>query len=365
MKLMHIADVHLGVVPDINHPWSSERAQAVWNTFKNLIESAKRHHVDLLLVAGDLFHRPPLKKDLKEVAWLFSSLAPAKVVLIAGNHDPVTPKGGYHGFEWPENVYFLDSPQIQSVYFPDLNTEVYGLSYHQKEITEPLYDHLKCPDDQRIHILLGHGGDPKHIPIDRRRLSKAGFHYIALGHVHKPFMIQSAGIVMAGAPEPLERTDIGKRGYCIAELTLDSRKITWHTSSTVQYTPLTLSVTPDTSQEELLSALREEITRQGSKNIYNLTLAGERDPEILFDPAQLSLCGRLAQIVDDTQPALDIERIQKEHSQDMVGEFIRLLTQPAPQPGDPPLALQTSSSLETIKKKALSYGLGALLKNRS
>ena len=42
---------------------------------------------DLLLVAGDLFHRQPLLRELKEVDGLFASLDRTQVVLVAGNHD--------------------------------------------------------------------------------------------------------------------------------------------------------------------------------------------------------------------------------------------------------------------------------------
>ena len=67
MKLMHIAHVHIGVTPDLNKPWSQARAQAVKDTFAALIGIAEKEQADLLLIAGDLFHSQPLKRDLKEI----------------------------------------------------------------------------------------------------------------------------------------------------------------------------------------------------------------------------------------------------------------------------------------------------------
>ena len=52
-----------------------------------MIDICEREQTDLLLIAGDLFHRQPLKKELKEVDYYFSRLSRTKVVLIAGNHD--------------------------------------------------------------------------------------------------------------------------------------------------------------------------------------------------------------------------------------------------------------------------------------
>ena len=67
MKFIHIADVHLGAVPDSNMPWAMERQNEIWESFKNIITVCNREKVDLLLIAGDLFHKQPLLRELKEV----------------------------------------------------------------------------------------------------------------------------------------------------------------------------------------------------------------------------------------------------------------------------------------------------------
>lgn len=55
MKFIHIADVHLGAVPDVGYPWSEERKTEIWDSFRNIIRIAKAEQADLLLIAGDLF----------------------------------------------------------------------------------------------------------------------------------------------------------------------------------------------------------------------------------------------------------------------------------------------------------------------
>ena len=67
MRFIHIADIHLGAAPDKGQPWSQKRAQEIWKSFRRVIQEAKRQQVDLLLIAGDLLHRQPLLRDLKEV----------------------------------------------------------------------------------------------------------------------------------------------------------------------------------------------------------------------------------------------------------------------------------------------------------
>ena len=41
MKFIHIADVHLGVVPDAGKSWSEKRAADIWTTFTEGFAVAK------------------------------------------------------------------------------------------------------------------------------------------------------------------------------------------------------------------------------------------------------------------------------------------------------------------------------------
>ena len=82
MKFFHIADTHLGAIPDAGFAWSEERRSEIWESFRSVVAKADREEVDLLLIAGDLFHRQPLMRELKEVNYLFSTLKKTKVVFI-------------------------------------------------------------------------------------------------------------------------------------------------------------------------------------------------------------------------------------------------------------------------------------------
>ena len=74
MKFMHISDVHLGVKPDAGKAWSEKRAQDIWDSFAEMIEIAAEESPDFLLISGDLFHKQPLKRELKEVCGLFARI---------------------------------------------------------------------------------------------------------------------------------------------------------------------------------------------------------------------------------------------------------------------------------------------------
>ena len=116
IRFIHLADVHLGAVPDRGCPWSHEREEEIWETFRRVIASVRRDPVDLLFIAGDLFHRQPLLKELKEVNYLFSTIPETRVFLMAGNHDYIKRNSFYRGFAWEPNVTFFDSEKMSCAY---------------------------------------------------------------------------------------------------------------------------------------------------------------------------------------------------------------------------------------------------------
>ena len=87
--------------------WATDRGTEIWDSFYKLLDETERSGADLLLIAGDLFHRQPLKRELKELNYRFSQLTHAKVVIVAGNHDYIGNQSFYKDFEWADNVVFF------------------------------------------------------------------------------------------------------------------------------------------------------------------------------------------------------------------------------------------------------------------
>ena len=76
------------------------------------MEVCNEKRADLLLIAGDLFHRQPLLRELKEVNYLFGTLVDTQVLLIAGNHDYLKKDSFYRTFEWASNVHMILSSKV-------------------------------------------------------------------------------------------------------------------------------------------------------------------------------------------------------------------------------------------------------------
>lgn len=349
MKFIHTGDIHWGMCPDANKPWGTERAQAIKDTFRIIIDKAQEMNADCLFISGDLFHRQPLIKDLKEVNYLFSTIPSVKIIIIAGNHDKIRENSAILSFAWSPNVTFLMDEELTSVYFEDINTEVHGFSYHTTEIREPLLEDIQVPLNNRIQILMAHGGDPAHLPINFNSLELSPFSYIALGHIHKPQVLADGKIVYCGSPEPLDMTETGHHGFYTGEIHPTTRRLIsleFIPTGTLQYIPLAVNVSKDTTNGEVADRIAQEIENRGVDNVYRFRLKGMRDPDIEFDLAQLSSQYRIAEIIDDSEPQYDFSTLFAEHSSDIIGFFIQALQK---------------DNMSPVEKKALYYGVNALL----
>ena len=245
---------------------------------------------------------------------------------------------------------FLMDENLTSVYFEDINTEVHGFSYHRAEIKEPLLDDIQVPLNSRIQILMAHGGDPAHLPISFNSLELSPFSYIALGHIHKPHIVVEGKMAYCGSPEPLDLTETGPHGYYMGEIHPVTRKLLslkFVPASSLQYVPLAVNVSKDTTNGELSDRIAREIQNRGEQNIYRFRLKGMRDPEIEFDLEQLSSRFRIAEIIDDSEPQYDFSALFAEHSSDMIGFYIQALQK---------------DDMSPVEKKALYYGVNALLR---
>ncbi len=350
MKFIHTADIHWGMHPDNDKPWGRDRAQAIKDTFAEIVRQAKARDVDCLFIAGDLFHRQPLLRDLKEINYLFSTIPGVRVVIIAGNHDRIRPNSALISFQWCPNVTWIMDEQLTRVVFDDLRLDVTGFSYHTAEITEPRLNGVKAPDDGRIHVLLAHGGDAAHLPLDKNLLALSGFSYAALGHIHKPELASDRSYAYPGSPEPLDKTETGAHGMVVGEISPTSRQVTsleFVPLCQAQYIPLVVHVTPATTERELTDRIAEEIRRRGQDHIYRFRLRGMRDPDITFDLEVLTHRLPVIEIIDETEPQYDFSRLFAEHPSDMIGFYIRALQKEDASP---------------VEKKALFYGIDALLR---
>lgn len=339
----------MGAKADAGKKYSANRGEEIWESFAKIIDICEKKETDLLLIAGDLFHRQPLLRELKEVDYLFSKLTKTKVVFIAGNHDYIKWNSYYRTFRWSKNVFPLLSDRLGCVEFKEHETAVYGFSYYQREITERKYAKAKAWKKQKNEILLAHGGDEKHIPINRNELISLGYDYIAFGHIHKPITIEENKIVYSGALEPIDKNDVGLHGYIEGEIEDGKVQTKFVPFAMREYVHMHLEIDDTVTNMQLKEIIRDSIEDRGIKNIYKILLRGFRNADIEFDVSNTDPFGNILEIVDETKPAYRFEKLKEKNKDNLLGKYIESI-------GD-----CESDSLEYM---ALYEGVEALLETK-
>ena len=349
MQFIHTADVHLGAKPE----GRAERSMELWRTFESLIGYCKTQKIDLLLIAGDLFHRPPAMWELREVADLFCQIPNTKVVMIAGNHDYVSDRAAALHFVWPKHVFLFPPGKISSIYFKEWNTEIYGYSYEKPHIKEAVLDKLVPTYPERNNILLAHGNlyarEDRYIPMNRERIEKAGFDYVALGHIHKAERL-SERMAYSGSLEPMDRSEYGIHGciYGCLEGKIGTQPAYIRTKflgcASREYKRLSYAITPKTSISIMRQEIRQQIFQIGEQNLYTLVLCGQKASNWYLPSDTFSDIKQIVAVKDETEDYYETDTFLRENK--LVAVFVEQLEKQRLTPEE--------------KKKALQYGLAAL-----
>lgn len=349
MKFVHIADVHLGADPEAGRKRREVRRREIWEGLERAVDLCFEERADLLLIAGDLFHRQPLMWELREVSTLFTKIESTQVVLCAGNHDYIKENSYYRTFPWGPNVHMIRESGLCAVDLPQIETAVYGFSYFSREMRERPYEGKRAPGKEPFEILMVHGGDEKHVPVDRDGIAALGYDYTALGHIHKPQILIPDRMAYCGALEPIDRNDVGPHGCIVGEITEEGCQIRFEPLASRQYIHMEVEVTPDMSGQKLREKIRAGMEKQGVHNIYRVLLRGFRDPQVRFDYQAFDIYGNVTEIADETKPAYNFAKIGERNRDNILGKLIREFE---------------GSCEDSVEYRAMCEGVRALMETR-
>ena len=311
-----------------------------------MIDACNEKEIDLLLIAGDLFDRPPVWADLDRAAKLFARLTATEVVMIAGASDYITEDSPWKTYPWQSWVHMLSDKHCMNVQLGNINTSVHGCSYYAPTEGKPYLEDARPDKESEYQILLGYTGDDNHMPADLSELSEKGFDYIALGYEHKASVMQSMHMAYAGSLEPLSVHETGKHGFILGEINEDSTTIRFVPFACREYINIKVRLSSDITEDELEEKLTAAINQYGSDNIFTISLEGRYQPKEPYDRARLLALGNVADVKDGTMPDYNLVALLDEHKDDMIGMYLEeFLKEPA----------------GTREQKALYCGLEALL----
>jgi DNA repair exonuclease SbcCD nuclease subunit len=204
--IVHSSDLHLGV----DDSFSSSDSLAV---LPKVLATATSVRADVVLLAGDTFdnHRQPVEL-LERAAHMMGDYRNS-IVILPGNHDPLTPDSVYRrgGLAEIPNVRILGLNVDQAVTFAEFDLEIWGRAHLDYADMSPLAD--PRPRSTRWQLAAAHGHyvdaarDPNRLIgswlIHREELIATGSDYIALGHWNQATPVGTGEVAAyySGSPE--------------------------------------------------------------------------------------------------------------------------------------------------------------------
>jgi DNA repair exonuclease SbcCD nuclease subunit len=190
VRLVHSSDLHVEQRPGAPH------AHDELHPLREVLTAADAVAADVVLLAGDVFEHNRLPLALLDRATRLLAHAARPVVILPGNHDPLTPDSVYRrgGLADPPNVHVLGLSVAEAVVFLDLDLEIWGHAHQDYGDAAPLRD--PRPRTTRWQVATAHGHFHAE-PIDPHQfygswlireadIAATAADYVALGHWNRP-----------------------------------------------------------------------------------------------------------------------------------------------------------------------------------
>ena len=273
IRLLHSADWHLDAPLT---GFTEAQAEFLRSEQRKIPEKiaalCRREKCQLLLLSGDLFDGAYTKETFQTVHRALSSLK-IPVFISPGNHDFCRPGSVYLEESWPENVHIFSHAAMESVPLPELDCTVWGAGFESMDCPGLLED-FRVSGDSRWNIGVFHS-DPTstsspYCPITAQQVRQAGFHYLALGHIHKTGSFRSGDALCAwpGCPMGHGYDETGTKGV-IRVLLDDEIRPEFLPLDTPRFFDLDTDVEDDPG-----AALSALLPPAETKDFYRVTLTG-------------------------------------------------------------------------------------------
>lgn len=346
MRLLHIADLHLGAplaaLSDAEK--MRQRREELLGSLRRALELGREHGVRAVLLAGDLFDSENVsERVLMHTCELISSYSPLPFFYVTGNHerDVLLSRA-----DKPKNLYTFDS-YVFAYNLGDVC--IYGTNESSPDMLKNVH-----PRKETKNILLFHGElrDQSDFGgvMGLSDLAYRGFDYVALGHYHtfSEKKIEGGGVaVYSGVPEGRGFDELGPKGAVIFDT--DDTSVRFYPLCKRVYHKIELDIGASDTTESILHSAEKALGECKKEDAVRLVLTGERDLTLQIDHELLRLYLTehfwYFELIDETRVSDTKEALRFDRS--LRGEFLRLV-----------LADETLG--EDEKKEIIDCGLLAL-----
>ncbi len=350
LKIIHMADMHL----DAAFAGLSEtgkaavRRQDLRTTFSNIVSLAQ--NADMLFISGDLFDgRFVSRTTLDFLKREFLKIKHVKVFIAAGNHDCYDENSVYAAFDFGENVHvFGTEPEVVETEKAD----IYGVSFQTSNEFRELLPRFSVKNPDKINLLVMHGNlaGEGYNPVKLSDIENSGMDYVALGHIHAASGLQSRGscfYAYPGCPEGRGFDETGEKGILALSVSKGNVSAEFVPMQQKMYVSAAVDISAAESLEDIAAQLNSVLTEP--RNIYRFRLVGSSSFPIDTDVLKSGLTAFDVSVIDETVPAVDIERISEEFT--LKGLFAKFALEDRDSMEDEAFELALKTGFSIIEKE--------------
>jgi DNA repair exonuclease SbcCD nuclease subunit len=213
MRLVHTADWQMGMKAAHVGAAGARVRDARLDSARRVVELARQHDAELMLVAGDTFEDNAVDRVLvQKVADILAAFG-RPVYIIPGNHDPLMPGSVWQHAAWQSHANLHVLGELAAVPIP--GGTLYPSPLFEKHSRKDPTAWIVA-DAPGVAIGLAHGSvegvEDLDYPIARAAAARAGLDYLALGHWHSLATYPDAdGAVRMAYSGTHETTKFGER----------------------------------------------------------------------------------------------------------------------------------------------------------
>ncbi|EAG3549960.1 metallophosphoesterase family protein [Listeria monocytogenes] len=317
IQFLHMADLHLDSpfigLSTLPQPLFSAIQESTFQSLERITTVAIKEAVDFVLIAGDIYDSEDQSvraqaRFAKEMKRLEAANIP--VFMIHGNHDFI--EKHKEKLALPSNVHvFSEQVEVMShKTATGVSVNIYGFSYNERHIRSSRVGEYKIQGDADFHIALLHGSEVSsseehdvYAPFRVQEISRKGFDYWALGHIHKrQLLAESPSIYYPGNIQGRNRKESGEKGASIITLSEASTTIDFIGTSPIIWEEAVITL-PENSE---INAFYRETTKllesyQGRSHSYFLHIIVKMESKQKIDTNDwLQMLQEEVEITDNT-----------------------------------------------------------------
>jgi exonuclease SbcD len=277
LTFIHAADLHLDSPLVGLRQRASEQAHRIENASREAFDALVRLCIEeraaFLLLAGDVFDGH--WRDYRTGVFFAERMAKLReagiaVFVIRGNHD--AENRFMQRLSLSDNVHMFpaDAPATQTL--EALGVSIHGQSYGQRDVKENLA--LGYPEPRAGHFNIGllhtactgRAGHEAYAPCSVEELTRRGYDYWALGHVHAHEVLSTAPhVVFSGNLQGRSVRETGPKGAVVVRVANGRVQSAEHRAlDSVRWSELTLDMRELSHLDDVLAMLRTEAMQQVS-----------------------------------------------------------------------------------------------------